>query len=362
MSRLHQSAFLLLLVLVLVAVGCGGTLESATPASANASPDVTSSPVAATAEEDAANDAAEDEPSAGFESPVAELFGIPVSDPDALTDQTTQLQVEAERRIAECMRAQGFEYTPVDYSQFAELDAAIAFDGKEFAEEYGFGVATSIGGDFAGIAEGFSDPNGDYLSSLSAGEQEAYFNALVGGSLTIDSFDEAQDFEPAGCQGEAYEAAFGSFASFDEFGDELDAMEEQIASDPRVVEANASWAACMFDRGYGYTDAEDARSDIERRYDELVRSDTGGGFPEGAVEGADDDGGDGGGVIIMGGPIFSPETQAEVDELGAEEREVAVASWECEQPIAAVLDEVRIGYELRFVEQYGDAVRAVTGG
>jgi len=135
-------------------------------------------------------------------------------------------------------------------------------------------------------------------------------------------------------------------------------MEQQIESDPRVVEANASWAACMFDVGYGYTDADDARADIQRRYDDLVRNDTGGGFPDAPAEEAGDDDG---GVIIVGGPIFSPETQAKVDDLAVEEREVAVASWTCEQPIEDVLDDVRIEYELRFVEQYGDAVRSATG-
>lgn len=365
MSRQHRLAAPILLAIALVISACGTSSTSTSPtlssSDSGASDTTADSPAEPTssAEADASESASTaDDSATGYESPVAELFGIPVSDGDALSDQTTQLQAEAERHTATCMREQGFEYKPVDYSQFEDLGSALAFEGEEFAKEYGFGIATSIDGNFEELAESFVDPNQEYLLSLSGGEQEAYFNALMGGSLTIDSFDETQEFEPAGCQGEAYEEAFSSFANFDEFGDELDAMEQQMESDPRVVEANASWAACMFDRGYGYTDAGDARSDIQRRYDELVRNDTGGGFPNAAAEEAGDDEG---GVIIVGGPIFSPETQAKVDELAVEEREVAVASWECEQPIEGVLDEVRIEYELRFVEQYGDAVRSATG-
>ena len=67
------------------------------------------------AETDTTETSSSDESADGYESPVAELFGIPVSDEDALSDQTTQLQAEAERRTATCMREQGFEYKPVDY-------------------------------------------------------------------------------------------------------------------------------------------------------------------------------------------------------------------------------------------------------
>ncbi len=362
MSRQHRFAAPIVLAIALFISACGGSSSSTSTTVGSAASEATESEAAAesmpSAETDTTESTSSDDSDRGYESPVAELFGIPVSDEDALTDQTTQLQAEAERRTATCMREQGFEYKPVDYSQFDDLGSALAFEGEEFAKEYGFGIATSIDGNFEELAESFVDPNQEYLSSLSEGEQEAYYNALMGGSLTIESFDEAQEFEPAGCQGDAYEEAFSSFASFDEFGDELDAMEQQMESDPRVVEANATWAACMFDRGYGYTDAEDARSDIQRRYDDLVRNDTGGGFPDALAEEAGDDEG---GVIIVGGPIFSPETQAKVDDLAVEEREVAVASWTCEQPIEDVLDEVRIEYELRFVEQYGDAVRSATG-
>ena len=295
MSRQHFFAAPIVLAIALVISACGGSSSSTSTAVGSAASEATESEAASTAqpmlsaETDATESTSSDESVGGYESPVAELFGIPVSDEDALSDQTTQLQAEAERRTATCMREQGFEYKPVDYSQFDDLGSALAFEGEDFAKEYGFGIATSIDGNFEEIAESFVDPNQEYLSSLSEGEQEAYYNALMGGSLTIESFDDTQDFEPAGCQGDAYEEAFSSFANFDEFGDELDAMEQQIESDPRVVEANAMWAACMFDRGYGYTDAEDARSDIQRRYDDLVRNDSGGGFPDAPAEEAGDD-------------------------------------------------------------------------
>lgn len=330
-----------------------------------AAPDPTAAPDAAASAD--AGDDNEPEPmvapasDGSFESPVAELFGIPVSDADEMNEQFAQLQLVAERSIAECMREQGFEYTPVDYSSIDGLGASIDFEGREFAEEYGFGVATSIDGQFAEAFENFKDPNQGYIESLSAGELNAYYSALSGGEISIGDFDDDGEssfdaFEPAGCQGDAYETAYGAIGLFDEFGDELDAMDDAIDSDPRIVEASSAWAACMFDRGYGFTSADDARNDVERRYNALAGQESGGGFAD-----STGDDGDANVIIIGGGAVFSPEVQAQVDELAIEEREIAVATWECEQPVRAIYDSVRIEYELRFVEENGDAVRAASG-
>lgn len=372
------------MVLVLLVAACGGSAttgvaanDDSTPSASDGETEAASAP--STGAEDDDRSEVDNEGDGGaddqegdsegstskddqsFESPVAELFGLPISDPDALDDQIGQLQIDAERRIAECMREQGFEYTPVDYSAFDAVDDAFLLDEESFAEEFGFGIATSLDGAFEELSKDFVDPNQAYLESLSEGEQDAYYFALYGGGLSFDSFDEEDEggfLEPEGCSGEAYEEAFSFFEGFELFGEQLEALEESIDSDPRIVEADADWASCMFEAGYGYSDSDEARNDIQRRYDAIVRD----AMPDfGALPASPDDVEQGETIIVDGGLDFPPEIQAEVDALAEEEIAVAVASYRCDEPARELYDTVRIEYELRFVEEFGDEVRSALG-
>lgn len=330
-------------VLLLAACGESGNAGTAPQADAADAPTPTTS-------------ASEDGDSAApIESPIAELFGVPVGDDDAFEDQIAEMQRTAERQIAECMQRQGFSYTPIDYSSLDGFDVALDGDDRAFAETHGFGIATSVGGELDDDFGEFVDPNQALLDELSEGERDAWYSALMGAPPTIEALDEensAAFFEPGGCQGEAYETAFDQFAVFDEFADEFEALEQSFENDPRVVDARAEWASCMFDRGHAFDSTDDARRSILTRYQALVADEPG--APQ-----FSDDGGD---VMVFGDVELSPEVVAAVDALAEEERRLAVASWECEQPVDAVLDSVRVEYEQRFVDQHGDAVRAARNG
>ena len=74
--------------------------------------------------------------------PLAELMGWGVTEP---AEQRRQ-ELEREQAIAECMRAEGWEYEPVDWSaqmpETSEEDMALFDDDPEaFGEKYGYGVA-----------------------------------------------------------------------------------------------------------------------------------------------------------------------------------------------------------------------------
>jgi hypothetical protein len=296
------------------------------------------------------------------DSPIEALLGFPGGD-DA-EEYFSDLSRQAEVKIAECMLEQGFQYTPSN-TDAVVVDAGTDFDSRAFAEQYGFGIASNP---FDEIFEQFdpsTDPNTAYFETLSDGEKDAYNTALYG-EISFDAGSgEAgsaaiQEFEPAGCQGSAFEEVFAVFEVFGNFEDEFAEIERSFAADPRIVQAAAGWSTCMADAGYRYTDEASANSEIQRRYDAIVSN------PD-AFPSSDEvfvDGGETGGaneVIILGPQTLTPEFQAQVDELAIEERAIATATWDCNADLRAIEDEVRREYEQRFVDEHGADITARLG-
>src|SRR5687767_10677743 len=73
--------------------------------------------------------------------PLAELMGWGVQEPA----EQRRLELEREQAIADCMRAEGWEYEPVDWSaqmpEESEEDMALFADPEAFGAKYGYGVA-----------------------------------------------------------------------------------------------------------------------------------------------------------------------------------------------------------------------------
>lgn len=143
-------------------------------------------------------------PAGGDEDgPTPEREPLPL---DALWDTTSGTwdevsanaqQMEMEERTAECMAREGFEDTPVDWSQGGMVsidlgDLDVARGSREFAERYGYGVTTNPWGDQ--IAEplpeetpgDWIDPNQEYLESMSDVAREADYIALHGDPSTSE--------------------------------------------------------------------------------------------------------------------------------------------------------------------------------
>lgn len=289
------------------------------------------------------------------ESPINEMLGIPLGNEDELAAFYEELARGAERKIAECMLREGFEYTPIDFVDRGEVDGLTDPDSKEFIEEYGFGVASNPFGDMIERIEAFEDPNQAYLESLSDGEAEAYMHAL-----RSDLFESATPLA-GGCESEAYEEAFAFGTVFEQFGDELEEMRAAVDADPRIVAARAGWGECMSGAGYNYRDAEDARRDFERQLS-AITSKPGAIASDGTqapIE-VEFDGPRSEGVFTVVSTL-SPEAQAEVDKLAVEEVAVALTGWECEAPLREIQGSVYVKYEQQFVDQYGDQVKAALG-
>lgn len=358
----------LALALALLATACGSassTSDSSTEsASAAQTEDSSESPSSDSSSSESSSD---DEPE---ESPIGDLlgevFGIPISDSGAMDEYFADLGRQAEVKVAECMLAEGFEYTVVDYDDLGGISIDEG-DDREFAEQYGFGITSNPFEESFEAFEQFEDPNQDYVASLSVGERDAYYAALYGNEAFGDSDSESGsadiDFsEPSGCQGDAFQEVFSFAEVFDQFNDEFDAIEEAYEADPRVVAATSGWSECMTAAGYRYTDEEGATSDINRRYRAIVSNPDAAQNPEdtaGSVSSIETSGvGDDEDFVFFGPATLKPEYQAQVDALADEERAIATASWDCNEPLREVERTVRVEYEQKFVDENGAAIRA----
>lgn len=317
-----------------------------------------------------AQDEAADGAASSANSPIAELLGFS-TDP---ADQGAQQQqfIEQERKvqsaIAQCMRDEGFEYTPVDPAammSFGGMDEDIPFDSKEWAETYGLGMSFTVGGDAPEPTEMPTDPNAEYLESLSEAETSAYYKALHGDMPEFDPTEEPTEdsigFELGGCEGEARKSTDNSTAFFNEFGDEMDELYQKAQADPAFVAATEKWSTCMDDAGYDYDDQNAMYEDASERMTALFNGagETSIAIPDGAsgaatsaVSGASTDG--------LGQP--DPIDEEKRAEVQAWERDVAVANWECSRDLTKVQQEIMQRYEQEFIDSNRQRIDDVLAG
>lgn len=214
-----------------------------------------------------------------------------------------QWQAENERYeeiVATCMKEKGFEYTPVkpDDDAFAvqtwsDEDWDPVADAKEngyyitpaskdaLIEQYGLGEVTDdeIVDEDPGSWFADDDPNGAYYRGLSASDQAAYDEALYG--PMSDDMEAEYDWTTAGCNGEAFHEVYEAQMDDQEAEQDSTVMDDyysyaddKLTNDPRVLEASAAWASCMADQGYDFATADEARSSIQQRFDDLTGTDT----------------------------------------------------------------------------------------
>jgi hypothetical protein len=201
--------------------------------------------------------AAADDPNGG---PLAELFGYN-SDP---AEQRKQ-QLESEEFVAVCMKEAGYEYIPVDYTQFQPEGADEQFENpEEFGKKYGYGIAYNYNlyerpgaQDGSGVdappEQQFEDPNSEYMMSLSESEQMAYQTALYGDQTYYENVEEGEELAPPpveerGCQGKAQQEVYGT-QPYDnpDFSARMDEIYQQMQNDPRIEDALVVWSDCLYE-------------------------------------------------------------------------------------------------------------------
>jgi len=187
------------------------------------------------------------------------------------------------------------------------------------------------------------DPNQEYVASLSPSAGVQYEEAMRG-PLDQDVEATTENLDAFGCWGRALkvqtETSPWFIGGFESLQAEMERRDEEIPLDPRYVAALADWGACMADAGHpGLESPDDARLSIE---DALTTE-----FPSG----------------------FS-EDDPRIIELAAQERELAVASFDCEESadLLTVYNQAETDWETAFVANHEaelaalvEAVKAARG-
>lgn len=276
----------------------------------------------------------------------------PVSQGGSVEDQLglTQKGIESaqakvETDIAACMKAQGFDYTPVDPTAArAALTGGSNLSDEEFQKQFGYGIATLYG---RGTQQ--SDPNQRIKQNLSPADQLAYDRALSGGNPQQTFFVAADtgDFSQlGGCTKQATDNLFGGTELLTTLQRKLDELDDSIVQDQRMVRAAEAWTACMRQQtGETFEDSEAVEVDVLKRLAEVVGPLPEGEFAPGAFA-----------SVTPEGPVDS----AGLDEVRRLEVEFSNADVACEeQHIVPVEDKVRAEKERAFREANAELLRRV---
>jgi hypothetical protein len=178
-------------------------------------------------------------------------------------------QSRVEAGIRDCMRAEGFEYVPVDpLAQRAAVLGSSRLSDEEFLQQFGYGISTLWG---RGRAE--ADPNERIRLAMSPSERKVYDRFLWGensGATFTEAVDSGNFEKLGGCTRKATEAVFGGAQVLTEIQGKLDALEERILQDQRMVRAIERWSNCMAESGFQYEEPEAIDSDLFERTEKIV--------------------------------------------------------------------------------------------
>jgi hypothetical protein len=241
-------------------------------------------------------------------------------------------QSRVEGVIRDCMKAQGFDYIPVDpVAQRTALTGKARMSDEEFTKQFGYGISTLFG---RGNAQ--SDPNDRIRKSLSTADRAAYDRTLWGdnaGATFAEAVDVGHFDQLGGCTKQATETVFGGTAVLSNLQKKLDALDERILADQRMVKAIEGWSSCMSKEGFRYTDPEEIDGDLRKRFESIV------------------------GVGVRPGAAGPPNAGTSYDaaaltNLQHDEVKIANADLKCEkQEITPVENKVRPQYEAEFRQQ-----------
>jgi len=269
-------------------------------------------------------------------------------------DDSNAQQARMEQIVAECMAEEGWEYTPVDYSQMDD-GFGIPIEGdtdgpqwgtEEYAKELGYCISTWQDqgveteeplpeGEFEGDGPSWTDPNQDYVEGLSETAQQAYYEALNGPQPTEEEINSGEwEYDPAnaGCYGKASEEVWNAGGNIWEdekykgLLDEMNLIYSAMENDPKVAEAKSVWSGCMADAGYpGLADSGAAQ--------ELIYSELNAYWEKGEEPGED---------------VLAP--------LREKERAVATADFACSKK--ADVNKVQVEVQHKAEQDFIDANRA----
>jgi hypothetical protein len=153
-------------------------------------------------------------------------------------------QAKAENIIRDCMKEQGFDYTPVPEPVGSTLS------DEEFEKQYGYGITTLYD-----KGEGAASEAGPAPAAADEADRVAYERALYGEDPTatfVDAVDNGDFTRVGGCTKQATDELFGGTEVIQSLQTKLDELDERILEDSRMIKAVGKWSECM--QGEGYED------------------------------------------------------------------------------------------------------------
>jgi hypothetical protein len=199
----------------------------------------------------------------------------PLEEQLGLGDEGIRLrQANAENLIRDCMKAQGFDYVPVDpTAQQAALLGAQGMSESDFEKQYGYGITTLYEQRRQLAVAG---PNEAVRDSLSEADRKAYDKALHGDDPTATFFDaiDTGDYSRlGGCLKSSTEQVFGGADVLNSLSAKLDELDEKIRADARMTKAIKEWSACMREAGFdGLEEQEEVDEILKQKLEEVVGS------------------------------------------------------------------------------------------
>lgn len=176
--------------------------------------------------------------------------------------------------IRDCMKAQGFEYVPVDPA--AQKASSGGLTSAQKRKLYGYDISTRYGQPQAASPP---DPNATIRAALSAPNQAAYDQALngtvpssnAGGGGGGGNGNGNGSFRTVGgCTRQAIRKVYGGAQVFDQLIARLSTEQKQVDNDQRVVLANQAWSQCMTAAGYHYAKPSKIKADLKKRLKVIV--------------------------------------------------------------------------------------------
>jgi hypothetical protein len=185
---------------------------------------------------------------------------------------------------------------------------------REYFDRYGFGISTLYTGLAPQLSDvptpaqiGLGEQNLRIFRDLSEADQVAYNHTLFG-EYSDASFAvalETEDFSrTGGCTRAAIEQVFTQEQLNAGYYNPLDVLIDQ---DPRMIAANADYAACLREKGFSYNHEKEIEPDLRKRLDAIT-----GGLPVEAL---------------------SDEARAALAELQAYERALGPVALKCEHRV-----------------------------
>jgi hypothetical protein len=236
-------------------------------------------------------------PGATQTSPLEAYLGAGGGFSSSESDDTRERR--SEEAIARCMARQGFEYIPDPISftvkpgpggsQIISQNNPTFPDlpPDQFAARYGYGIST------APAPSQQKDPldrNQAIVEKMSVSERVAYYQALYGTSIQLDSRGDLTNTITSSddsCEGRAA-AAFPDDpaqqtqakkvdrvkTSYQSLLDRVSALNDQELADPRVRAATQTWSSCLAAAGFpGYDDLDAPRASILQKARALMGHD-----------------------------------------------------------------------------------------